>query len=852
MLKKNFLIVLTVFLLVFQMIAVSADTDMMNAFGIPVDESGSDAMTRMEFMQIISSVLPMDTGVNDAEIPFTDLENYQENTQALTAVTKLYACGIIRGNSKNELLPDQKIGETEAVTMLVRLLGYEQAATSQPYPDGYLNTAGRIGLYQNVTETQQKERLYALFCNALEIAVMEQTHWGADINYEIVQEKTILNSLMKIETYTGKITAIGECALSASYSAPEGQARIGDFLFDITDELALDLKANLGQSATVYYRENEENQRNTLIYFKAKTMLQTKEIPLESITSFVGNTLRYLETNETEKTIFIQGAPYIVYNNRPVSFLPSLGQTGTLKLLGNAGNYEVIIIEDYDTAMVKSVSLYENTIHLEQNTRRLISLDDIQEVRIYDEACKPISLEDISESDVLSILESSDGSCFVIYKSSRSVYGKVTQVSLGNYRESVFTISGIEYGLTEEFFASLSGEAEYLNMIADFHLDRFGKVANVSKSNHNGLKIGYLVASKNAASSFENPEFRIFTQASEMKDFEVNAEKFTANGISQNFGTYIASLQLPCLVSYETNSKGLITGINEASTTRTDGLYRFNQTTSGTYRSAVHSFGNSVICSPEATVFVVPEESAADALDESYYSIESLGSFSNSYNYSDLKFYATSENALTANIVVYTKSTGGLFDHTSVPVMVDKVVTAVNSQGEVVDKIYVYNDGVLTSYFGKAGVDLNLTNRTVNGAQISVTNVEQGDIVRLGFTAQNEIGGVQLVYDCSATNGYYHSANPYSLSTSYKICFGTVTKTDGDIIEVYFDHNSSYEYYNISNTKVVSYYNENGKRGIRTGTEDTFIIKDQQQFATDVSKVFIFSSSGVPKCIYLY
>ena len=184
--------------------------------------------------------------------------------------------------------------------------------------------------------------------------------------------------------------------------------------------------------------------------------------------------------------------------------------------------------------------------------------------------------------------------------------------------------------------------------------------------------------------------------------------------------------------------------------------------------------------------------------------------------------------------------------------MVDKVVKSMNPNGEIVDEIYVYSDGALTSYQGKPGIDLSQTNLTVGNAQIPLTKLEKGDIVRLGSTIQNEIGGIQMVYDCSEENGYYHTANPYSLLASYKFCFGTVTKIDGDIIEVYFDKSASYEYYNINGTKVVSYNNENGENKIRTGTEDSFIIKDEEHFSTAASKVFIFSSGSVPKCIYLY
>ncbi|MBQ4109672.1 MAG: hypothetical protein IJC74_02195 [Clostridia bacterium] len=846
--KNRIILLLTVFFLIVSSFSVTADTDMLDAFGITGEHSVSEPMKRIEFMKIISSVLP-DIGTEN-EVGFEDTDNLSDDKEGLNAVRKLHAYGIIKGNGSNELMPDEQISEIDAVTMLIRLLGYESAAASSGYPEGYINTATHIGLFKGVSGNNN-ERIYDIICNALDITVMEQKNWGEDVNYEISEDKTVMNSLLKIETYNGILYSVGNFALSDSHSVYEGKAKIGNFVFEISPEWQLKLQEYIGQSVKIYYKENLETGNYDLVYFKGKADFQTKEILLKDIISIDGNVITYSINDADIRKITTEKAPYIIYNGRPVNSIGNLSKTGKIMLKGNDGKYSVIVIENYYTAVLNNVAEIEGKIFTDNKSHPIIDYKKAESLNIYNENKEKITLEELSNKDVLSVLESRDGLAVTIFKSSETVFGKITEVNLNGYEESSLNISGVTYGLTEEFFSIFANTANYLDITTDFYLDIFGNVAYMAEKGQYDAQIGYLIAFKSGKNTLDNPAVKIFTLNSKVENIDIEEEKFKSDGNAVDCKQFFSNLKMPCLVSYKLNKNGLLCEIEPAASSPEDGLYKFSLTTSGTYRTAPRSFDNSVICSQNTKVFVVPEDDSQDVLSSDYYSIENLGIFLNTYTYSNLNFYSTDKNALTSNYIVYKKSTSSSYDYSSTPMMFDKVVKSINSAGETVDEIYVYKNGVPTSYFGKSGTDLSRTNVTVNNTAIPLTVLEKGDIIRLGTNVLNEIGNIQLLYDRSEDK-YMYSANPYKPSTTYKICAGVVTRMQDNIIEVYYKNTNSYEYYDIGDSGIVAFSETDGRKNIYTGSSESFVIKDEEHFPENPSKVFIFSSGNVPSCVYLY
>lgn len=78
---------------------------------------------------------------------------------------------LIRGMSDGTFQPDRAITYAEAVTILMRTLGYDDASVGMLWPDGYLNLAGEIGLTSGLSlkagSSLTRAQAAHLFCNLL-------------------------------------------------------------------------------------------------------------------------------------------------------------------------------------------------------------------------------------------------------------------------------------------------------------------------------------------------------------------------------------------------------------------------------------------------------------------------------------------------------------------------------------------------------------------------------------------------------------------------------------------------------------------------------------------------------------
>lgn len=124
--------------------------------------------------------------------------------------------GIVNGIGNGMFAPNGLVKYEEAVTMLVRALGYESDAQAKGgYPYGYLIVAEEIGLLDGARGTQgvfaTRGLVAMLTDNALEIPMMIAIGTGVDARYivsgEERTEEVYLLDYMGFDTFEGRVTA---------------------------------------------------------------------------------------------------------------------------------------------------------------------------------------------------------------------------------------------------------------------------------------------------------------------------------------------------------------------------------------------------------------------------------------------------------------------------------------------------------------------------------------------------------------------------------------------------------------------------------------------------------------------
>ena len=150
----------------------------------------ANTITRAEFAAVAVRVSGLEQAAVSAKgLPtgFTDVPAYHWASGYVGTAGKL---GIVNGIGGGLFAPESPVKYEEAITMLVRALGYEPAAQAKGgYPFGYLIVANEIDLLEDAMGTQgtwaTRGFVAQITFNALEIEMMIQSGYGSETRFVV-------------------------------------------------------------------------------------------------------------------------------------------------------------------------------------------------------------------------------------------------------------------------------------------------------------------------------------------------------------------------------------------------------------------------------------------------------------------------------------------------------------------------------------------------------------------------------------------------------------------------------------------------------------------------------------------
>ncbi|MBE7052831.1 MAG: S-layer homology domain-containing protein [Ruminococcaceae bacterium] len=193
-------------------------------------------ITRAEYAVVVCRLLDLNAaGVSE----FADVPASHWATGYVNAASQ---AGIIKGYGDGNFGPSDPVKYEEAVTMLVRALGYEPLAISKGnWPQGHISVASSYGLLTavdgSVGEGAKRSAVAVMTYNALDIPVVEQTGFGTDVQYTIMkqtddQDKVTL--LSKLDIY--KVGGIVVADAKVAYAPAESKMDKGYVAIHVTDD----------------------------------------------------------------------------------------------------------------------------------------------------------------------------------------------------------------------------------------------------------------------------------------------------------------------------------------------------------------------------------------------------------------------------------------------------------------------------------------------------------------------------------------------------------------------------------------------------------------------------------------
>ena len=480
------------------------------------------------------------------------------------------AQGLIVGYEDGTFRPDQEITYAEAMTILVRAMGYEVYAQSKGgYPQGYIVAGSNNGLTKNVQGSNaqpiSRGNVAYMTVNALNANTMEQTGFGSDVKWEVT-DKTLLKDTLEVTKATGQITAIEDTALTGSSSLKAGQIKIGSEIF----ETSYNMNNLLGYNVTYYAKENDKNDMEVILALPDSNKNKTFKIDADLMDGISDRgsykTIDYYKTEDSTSTSYVtlDNDATLIYNGKfeelnydLVDISESLGNVTLLDTDSN-GRYDIIFVTEYKNIVVEEVTSTNKII--DKYGHPTIKLDDENDDLSYRImlGATELKLSDLKEYDVLSVAQSKDELLYDIQVSREQVQGKIT----GKDDEG-YVVDGKKYKIASNYEEDLNLGTEGI-----FYLDIAGKIAGVDTTQTASSNYAYLIKA-NTSEASDDATFKMYTMDGKEITLTAN-EKIRFNGKSGTLSTDVVdavktgSTTNKQLVTYSVNSDGKLVSFNTA------------------------------------------------------------------------------------------------------------------------------------------------------------------------------------------------------------------------------------------------------------------------------------------------
>ncbi len=759
--------------------------ELLGALGIMVGdaETGAfrpnDSIIRSEMSKVAVYSVGLEDIAKSSNTP-TRFPDVPAGHWANGAINVAEQQGMVIGDDVGTFRPDDPVLLQEAVTILVRAMGYEPAAEDKGgYPTGYLYIASTNqllrGLSGSATAPATRGDVAQLVFNALTVNLMEQVGFGTNVSYEVV-DKTLLYDKLNVEKGYGQITATGETALDGGSTTDQNRVMIEKSQFQKGDTNAGQF---LGYNVLYYARIDKTTDEKTLINIRPQQnknkVIVANSDDIVSVTgeSDAEKTFEYWanKTDRSAKTVPIAADAVYIYNGKykvgvtNEDMKPSSGNVTLLDADTN-GIYEIVFVNHFTNLVVDTVSSVTGRVTDKYMNGSLVFDPNNTEV-IYSlvKDGAEISLTDLQEWNVISYTISDDKLLIKGYVSDAVVNGMVTESNAEGYR----------IGSSTELYRKATSYPNEIQLRdkGNFYLDIENKIAavdpnaTVDQAQTQTRKYAYLIGAAMNDGFDTTAQLKLFTATGETVVLNSIAKIRFNDKYSQEPASVVESLKtkgVGSIIVYETNNNNEITAIETAADNTATGAPNVGTFTLNVkkddlvYKSASGKLG-SVGITDETIIFDIPIDAA---MDSDKFSIRNKSTLSNDATY-DVLVYDLQEN-YSAKVIVITSSTGITAPESPI-LVVDYISATQNADYEDTDRVYGWQGG--------KEVDFLATDKSILRKGMSKDQpLAKGDIIQYRTNAQGEIDGINLLFNIAEKNTEFINEVSEDMTTVY----GRVTK----------------------------------------------------------------------------
>ncbi len=752
-------------------------------------------VTRADFAAILAGFLGTRNAIKtDTEVKFDDVYKVHYAYDSIKLVSDM---GIMNGTSEATFDTEGEITYVQALTSLVRALGYQQMADREGgYPLGYYKVAvdkdldiGSIDANALVTQ-EIMCRLIENFIEA-EFAVYDTKYENSHVtvNYGDNEGETVLTEYFDVEQGKGILTATKFASIE--------NAAVGKDVVVINGEKynckpTLNTYDLLGREVNFYYQENE------LIYVSPTDRNNTVTVIPNDYDTINGSMLSYYDADGKRETVDIFNL-ITIYNGEKKAFSKTMldnFNAGRLIFVDNDNDdeYEILFIENSEYYIANVVNATELTIS-DKYSRPTLRLKEYGQYMILDEEGRMLDVKDISAGDVIEVMKSSDNSKnFVkMIVGGRTASGRVEAVG-----ENEVTVDGVKYTVSEnanyfiskKYISKLRASSMITLYIANNEVIAWD--IGVSDS----WNIGY-IKNAYALESGEGGGYRILTEYGELEDFESDT-KIIIDGTKTTVGSDLFNQKMKesgrakeQLVRYKLGTDGRLMSIETAeeyvegqTVLEKDKLIKISDGLPGYYlRNGLHYFtdgrdakngydfytDNKLYYIPETSkTFQMPAEGSRYEANPKFYKVldrAAMGTISGQSPeayiingiYNSVDYFVVKSDRASTESVNYFKA--------RVAIVTD-VVTAVNEDNEIGLKVTCMKNNAMEEFFG----DISNIPETTDEAYYDHTRLSPGDLI----IYEPDDGGVVDMYNKS--DQFYYLLDMDESTKKFKMVYPGISE----------------------------------------------------------------------------
>lgn len=561
--------------------------DMLGGLGIiTVPEDGlykpTLPATRAEFAQSIYRMFVEAPSEEDLQKQQTDaettistkFEDVTGDSAYAEAIKYLSEQGIMNGVSDTQFKPDSFITYLDAVTVMVRILGFKTLAEEAGgYPNGYIKMATKEKLVSGSISTDEyisREDMAYLLANTLEADYLDADSFTADGYTHFKRRDGILSITQDTYMASGKVEGSPVTYLNKPNSELEfNQVIIGGTKYYVGDT---NVSAMIGMEVDYFYQDVDGKLTLRAVVPADNTEIVELSSSADEITTLSNSKIVYTKAGEDdEETFKINGDTSIIYNGvaAHTNLEGMLDSKDAFKgFISIAENYDgsaVIMIDEYVDIEIESVDTDAQTVTVLKNSKEtenlIIDLDGKENyVIMKDEIGEDMTIDQLKSGDMLTVLQSkNDGKKLVrVYPAGNTITGTIDKID----EDGNVYIDGKKYVFSNRYDGLIE-----VGMQRTFYLNAYGdvfKAESIAGIPQVGLYWGCAYSDDGLE---ENGEIKIMTTSAKTQVFKfgknttidginVATAKEVAKGTTGWSGLEALALETP--IRYTVNADGVV------------------------------------------------------------------------------------------------------------------------------------------------------------------------------------------------------------------------------------------------------------------------------------------------------